>query len=173
MDPKLITPMLMVAFVAWAMYRRVRRNIGRQPLKPGRMTFRVGLFGVIGVMSLAAYAHNPQMAGALLAGLVGGGALAWLGLRHTKFETTPQGTFYTPHTYIGLFVSVLLLARLAYRFVIVYPAMQVAHQASANPFAAYQKSPLTLAIFGLVIGYYVAYYAGVLVRGAGTKATAQ
>lgn len=162
MDPKLVTPILMTAFVAWAIYRRVRRNIGRQKLKPGRMKVRVGIFGLIGLLSLAAYAHNVEMAGALLAGFVGGGALAWLGLRHTRFETTPQGNFYTPHTYIGLFVSMLLLARIAYRFVVVYPAMQAAHQASSDPFAAYQKSPLTLAIFGLVIGYYVAYYAGIL-----------
>lgn len=165
MDPKLLTPMLTAAIVAFAIWRRVRRNIGRQQVKPGRMKFRIGLFAVIGALTLAASAHNPQLFGGLAAGLVGGAALAWLGLRHTKFESTPQGHFYTPHTYIGLFVSVLLLARIAYRLVIVYPAMQMAQQVNANPFAAYQKSPLTLAIFGVVVGYYIAYYVGVLIQG--------
>jgi hypothetical protein len=33
-----------------------------------------------------------------------------------------------------------------------------------NPFAAFQRSPLTLAIFALLIGYYVTYYAGILLR---------
>jgi hypothetical protein len=164
MDTNLVAPMAMTAFIAWAIYRRVRRNIGRQKLQPGRMKFRIALFGLIGALSLVAYAHNVELAGALIAGIAGGGVLAWLGLRHTRFESTPQGDFYTPHTSIGLFVSMLLLARIAYRLVIVYPAMHAAHQAAANPFAAYQKSPLTLAIFGLVIGYYVAYYVAVLLH---------
>jgi hypothetical protein len=38
----------------------------------------------------------------------------------------------------------------------------MAAQADQNPFAAFQRSPLTLAIFGVLVGYYVFYYAGVL-----------
>lgn len=166
MDPKLVTPMLVAAFVLFAIYRRVRRNIGRQRVQPMRMRTRIILFGVIGAIVLLVSARNVELLAAMAAGLAGGVALAWFGLRHTKFELTPQGNFYTPHTYIGLFVSALLLGRIAYRFMIVYPAMQAAQQASANPFAAYQKSPLTLAIFGIVVGYYIAYYAGVLTRSA-------
>src|SRR5437660_387672 len=37
-------------------------------------------------------------------------------------------------------------------------------------FAAYQKSPLTLAILGVVIGYYLLYYAGVLNRSRALQA---
>jgi hypothetical protein len=166
MDPKLVTPLLFAAFVAFAIYRRVRRNIGRQRVQPMRMRSRIILFGVIGALVLAVSARNVELFGATAAGIAGGVALAWLGLRHTQFEITEQGSFYTPHTYIGLFVSALLLGRIAYRFMIVYPAMQAAQQVNANPFAAYQKSPLTLAIFGIVIGYYIAYYAGVLMRSA-------
>ncbi|MEO8803466.1 MAG: DUF1453 domain-containing protein [Rudaea sp.] len=171
MDPKLLTPVLLTAFIAWAMYRRVRRNIGRQPVTPKRMWFRIGIFSVIGVMVLAASMRNAQLAEAMVAGIAAGVLLAWFGLRHTKFEVTPQGSFYTPHTYIGLFVSALLLGRIAYRFLLVYPAMHAATQASANPFAAYQKSPLTLAIFGILVGYYIAYYAGVLGKSRALSAT--
>ncbi len=164
MDPKLLTPMFMVALVVFAIYRRVRRNIGRQRVSPTRMRLRMILLGVVGVLILLASARNAGLFAAMAAGLAGGAALAWLGLKHTQFETTPQGNFYTPHTYIGLFVSALLLGRIAYRFMIVYPLMQAAQQANANPFAAYQKSPLTLAIFGVVVGYYIAYYTGVLIK---------
>lgn len=172
MDPQVTTPLMIGAFVLWAIYRRVRRNVGRQRVQPRRMTMRVGLLGLVGALSLLAYAHNIELAGALLGGLIGGAALAMLGLRHTKFEATAQGKFYTPHTFIGLFVSGLLLARIAYRFAVVFPVMHAAHQANANPFAAYQKSPLTLAIFGIVVGYYVAYYVGVLVVSAKTESSA-
>ncbi|MGH8042612.1 MAG: DUF1453 domain-containing protein [Rudaea sp.] len=164
MDPKILTPILMVGVVAWAIYRRVRRNIGRQRVRPTRMQFRIGILGVIGGLILIGSMRNVELAGGMVAGLVGGVALAWFGLQHTKFEITPQGHFYTPHTYIGLFVSALLLGRIAYRFVVLYPVMHAAQQASANPFGAYQKSPLTLAMFGIVVGYYVAYYVGVLIK---------
>jgi len=85
-------------------------------------------------------------------------------LRHTQFEVTPQGKFYTPHTYIGIFISVLFLGRVAYRFLVLYPGMHAAAQNNADTFAAFQKSPLTLAIFGVLVGYYIAYYVGVLIE---------
>lgn len=162
MDPKLITPVLIAMFVAWAIYRRVRRTIGRQPLAPGRMKFRMGLLGLIGVVMLVFSLRDIELAGALLAGMAAGAALGYFGLRHTVFETTDKGQFYTPHTYIGLFVSALFLGRILYRFLFLYPGMQAAAQANESPFATYQKSPLTLAIFGVLIGYYIVYYAGVL-----------
>jgi hypothetical protein len=162
MDPKLITPVLLGLFVAFVLYRRVRRNIGRQAVSPARLQWRVGIFGVVGALFLFTSLRDINLLGAMVGGLAAGVALGWLGLRHTKFENTPQGNFYTPHTYIGMFVSALLLARIAYRFITVYPAMQAAQQADPNPFAAYQNSPLTVAIFGVLVGYYVFYDVGVL-----------
>jgi cytochrome b561 len=162
MDQKQITLMLTIALVAFAIYRRVRRTIGRQPFQPKRMQARMAIFGVVGAIALLFSFRNIDVGGAMVAGLVGGAALGVFGVRHTKFETTPKGQFYTPHTYIGLFVTLLLLGRLAYRFLIVMPAMQAAAQADANPYAAFQKSPLTMAIFGIVIGYYIAYYGAVI-----------
>lgn len=162
MDHNLITPILITLAVAWAIYRRVRRNIGRQRIRATRMRWRIGLLGIIGVLVLVVSLRHVELCAALIAGVAGGVVLAWFGLRYTQFETTVQGSFYTPHTYIGVFVSVLLLGRIAYRFVAVYPLMHAAVQANSNPMLGYQKSPLTLAIFGVLVGYYVAYYLGVL-----------
>ncbi|MEP6485084.1 MAG: DUF1453 domain-containing protein [Rudaea sp.] len=162
MDPKLVTPILMVAVVAWAVYRRVRRTIGRQPYQPKRMQVRIGFLAFVGLIMLVFSLRNVELAGAALAGIAAGAALGFFGLRHTKFENTPQGQFYTPHLYIGLFVTVLFLGRLAYRFIYLYPTLHAAAQSNESPFASFQKSPLTMAIFGIVIGYYVAYYAGVI-----------
>lgn len=162
MDPKLITPMLMAAFVIFAIYRRVRRTIGRQPFQPRRMQVRMIVLGLFGAIALAFSLRNMEVGGAMMAGLVGGAALGLFGVRLTKFETTAQGQFYTPHTYIGLFVTLLFLGRLAYRFIVVMPLMNAAAQVDANPYASFQKSPLTMAIFGIVIGYYIAYYGAVI-----------
>ena len=60
MDPKLVTPLLFAAFVAFAIYRRVRRNIGRQRVQPMRMRSRIILFGVIGALVLAVSARNVE-----------------------------------------------------------------------------------------------------------------
>lgn len=155
-------PLMMGVFIALAIYRRVRRNVGRQPVQPMRMRTRIVILAVIGALIALGAARDVDLFGALAAGVVGGAALAWLGLRHTKFEHTEQGEFYTPHTYIGLVVSLLLIGRIAYRLLIIYPSMQAAAHADQNPFGAFQRSPLTLAIFGVLIGYYVFYYLGVL-----------
>jgi hypothetical protein len=163
-DPKLITPLLLSLVFVWAIYRRVRRNFGRQPLHAGRLQFRLAVLAVIAVLLLLASVRTTTLIGALLAGIACGAALGYLGLRYTKFEVTPQGRFYTPHTYLGLLVSALFLGRVIFRFLTIYLAGNATPPLNQNPFQAYQKSPLTLAIFGLLAGYYVLFNLGVLRR---------
>lgn len=157
------------ALFVFMMYRRFRRLFGRQRVQPARLRFRIVFLLVIGAMLMLRGSLGAQGGLAVAVGLGGGIALGLLGLRLTTFETTPQGRFYTPHGGIGLLLSALLLGRLAYRLVIVWPLMQGAHVVGEDPFASFQRSPLTLAIFALLIGYYVTYYVGVLLR-AGSDA---
>jgi hypothetical protein len=170
MDPKLITPILIGALVVWAIVRRARRTFGRQPVQPVRMWLRIGILTFAGAAIVATSGmRSPQMLEALIGGLLCGAALAGLGLRHTRFEVTTEGRFYTPHTYIGVAVMLLFLGRLAYRFLYLSSATGGAFAAGPGAAAAYQRSPLTLGTFGLLVGYYVFYYAGVLYR---TRASA-
>lgn len=162
MDLRLLTPFLISALVAWALYRRVRRNFGPQPVRVGRMQFRAGLFCLIGVLLLFISLRDMQLLGALIGGVACGVVLGYVGLRHTKFEVTPQGSFYTPHTYIGLFVTALFIARLLFRFLSLNTGAHTLAQPDPNPFYSYQRSPLTLAIFGVLVGYYVFFTIGVL-----------
>lgn len=162
MDTHLIMPIVFGALLALAIYRRVRRNIGRQKLSPARLSWRVAVLGLAGSMIMLLSLRDMNLFGAMVAGLAVGTLLGWFGLKHTQFEVTPEGRFYTPHTYIGGLISVLFLGRLLYRYVVLYSTGQSFAQTGGNPFAAYQKSPLTLAIFGVLVGYYVAYYAGLL-----------
>ena len=112
---------------------------------------------------------NVSLLLAMGAGIGAGVLLGHLGLRHTKFENTPQGRFYTPHTYIGLFVTGLFIFRIVIRFANLYanPDLTGAPQ---NPAAAYQN-PWTLGIFGVVIGYYVFFNIGVLKKSDRTAPT--
>ena len=148
MDPNLVTPILIAALVVWAIYRRLRRSFGRQAVVPWRLWLRIGILTVVGGMFVASsFVQSTQMLEAVLAGLACGAALGYLGLRHTIFEVTPEGRFYTPHTYIGLVVTALFLGRLLYRFIYLSAHAGAMGNASPDSFAAY-RSPLTLGVSG-------------------------
>lgn len=154
------------ALVLFALYRRFRRMFGRQPLQPSRLKVRVVVMAiVVGLFAVRAL-HSPNVAAAGLGGFAVGALLAYVGLRLTRFEVMPAGIFYTPSGYIGIVLAALLASRLAYRFAVLYPSMRAAQAQSGDPFAAYQSSPLTIGLFGIVIGYYMAYFVGLIIRGA-------
>jgi F0F1-type ATP synthase assembly protein I len=164
-DQQLITSVLLGALLVWAVYRRVRRNFGRQALQVRRLQVRIAILALIGALVLVACARNMELLGALACGAVCGVALGYLGLQHTKFEATPQGSYYTPHTYIGLFVMALFLGRVLFRVLAMHLNTSGLAPPNQNPFDGYQKSPLTMAIFGLLIGYYAFFNIGVLRKG--------
>jgi cytochrome b561 len=85
-------------------------------------------------------------------------------LRHTRFEVTPEGRFYTPHTYLGLAVTLLFLGRLVYRFLYLPNGASGTFGPDPNAAVAYQRTPLTVGIFAVLVGYYVLFYAGVLLK---------
>lgn len=153
---------MIAAFIGWAIYRRARRSFGRQPVSVVRLRLRIGLLAVVGTLILVTSAARMDLLAPMLGGIVCGAVLAMVGLRHTRFEATPEGRFYTPHTYIGLFVSALFIGRILFRFLTLYGHPQSLTQASPNPFDQYQRSPLTLAIFGVLVGYYILFNLGVL-----------
>jgi hypothetical protein len=166
MDPKLIIPILIAALVAWSVVRRLRRTFGRQQVQPARIWVRIGVLTLAGALIGATSAmRGTGMLEALIGGFACGAALAYLGLRHTRFEVTSEGRFYTPHTYIGVAVTLLFLGRLAYRFLYLSNgANGMFRPDTGAAAAAYQRSPLTVGIFAVLIGYYVLFYAGVLLR---------
>jgi len=149
----------MVAFVAWRIYARVRRNIGRQPLQPRRMVVRIAIFSLVSALVGAGVFMQPTLLVGLAGGFLLGVPLALLGLRLTRFEFTSSGNFYTPNTLIGVTLSALFIGRVVYRIIV------LSDRSSSSPTAPeIFHSPLTLSIFGLTAGYYIAYYAGVLRR---------
>jgi xanthine/uracil permease len=157
-----IVPLAVVTLIGWRIITRIRRNIGRQPLNPNRMTLRIALYALLtvalAVISLVLVSRFDVFLG-LLGGLLPGAALGLYGLHLTRFENTPEGRFYTPNPYMGAGLSLLLVGRLGYRlFALTGPDAQSRTQPQL------MQSPLTMVLFGLLAGYYIAYFAGVLVR---------
>ena len=159
-SPQALSLAISVPLIALLYYRRFRRSFGRQPVQPGRMMARVVILGLVGAFLLLGSVMDMRMFGGELAGLVAGVALGLWGLKLTRFERQDDGVHYIPHSWFGIGIMVLLLARLAYRWAVMWPAMQVAHAGIQQ--SPYPRSPLTLALFGLLVGYYVCYYIGVL-----------
>jgi MFS family permease len=158
MTPAPIAPFLIGGLVAWGIYRRVRRNIGRQPLRPRRITVSIVIFSVVSILFFIMSLQHPRLMLGIGGGLLCGVLLGFVGLRLTKFETTDQGHFYTPNTHIGVALSALFIGRMLYRFWV----LRDADYSSGHP-PPFQ-SPLTFFIFGLIAGYYIVYYIGLFVH---------
>jgi hypothetical protein len=148
----------LVALVAWRMYSRMRRLIGRQRLSRVRPWVSVCLFPIlVSVLALLSLA-DPHAIAALMAGVVAGATLAAYGLRLTKFEETADGLFYTPNAHIGIALSLLLAGRILYR--VGYLSFSTTPTAGSP--TAIALNPITLAIIGALAGYYFAYAMGLL-----------
>ena len=146
-------------------YRRVRRNFGRQPLRSGRLIIRTAFLAIVaGILLMAGFIGGGiSMAGwGVLAGLAVGAVVGVFGVRMTGFETVEGTHWYTPHPGIGLALTALVLGRLAYRFFAVRATASAVAAADASVLVNLQRSPLTLAMAGLLIGYYLAFNVGLL-----------
>ena len=156
--PNLLPFLVIIPLVAWRMYSRIKRNIGRQHLSKWRPWVTLTIFPVIVILISLGAVSQPMRLLAMAGGIVAGAVLGVFGTRHTKFENSPEGIFYTPNAHIGIALSVLFLARFVYRMFQHY-SLDPGAQPSLNDLA---NSPLTLSIFGLLAGYYVTYAIGLI-----------
>jgi len=147
------------ALVAWRVYARIRRMVGRQRLSRYRAPITLGIYALLLVLVALPSLSHPERLWWLPAGLACGVALGVFGLRHTRFEAVRgEGFFYTPNAHLGIGLSLLFVARIAYRIYEVYAGDLAAPHGTVG----FAQSPLTLAVFGLLAGYYISYAAGLL-----------
>jgi hypothetical protein len=149
---------LMLPLLAWRVYMRFRRMVGRQRLSPVRPWITLAIFSIfLVVLTWGAFASVDRLEW-LGAGLTGGTLLALFGLYQTRFEPTAEGLFYTPNAYLGIAMSLLFLGRIAYRIFEVYNIQP----GSFHGPSSFTRSPLTLGIFGIIAGYYMSYSIGLM-----------
>ena len=179
-----IGPFLFAALIVFALYRRLRRSFGRQPLRPARMILRIVLITVAGCALLPMAFLSARYLWAEIAGAALGMGLGSWGAERTRFVTFGGRLHYVPHTYTGIAVSLLFVGRLAFRAVQVYARVQAPHAADGggayvtdapDPSLAFApasmvRSPLTVGIFFVLAGYYLWYYGSVLWKSKHLKA---
>lgn len=159
----------LVAVLVFALYRRGRRMIGRQRYRDGRVRVRVGVIAVLTLFAaggLFRYGDVTEAAGAAAAGFVIGLVIAALALRFTQMGRDENGVWYVPNLYLGIGLIALLVARYAYEYVVVFPQLrrEAAAAAHGGTLSVVPVQPVLHGVLFLVLGYYLAYYAGVLVR---------
>jgi hypothetical protein len=98
-----------------------------------------------------------------LIGMALGGILGLLGLAMTRWESKPEGLFYTPSRWLALFVTLAIAAR------VVYGWWRVTHSGSTAPDGQHwlitaSGTQLSLAVAAGLIAYYLVYSIGVRLR---------
>jgi len=165
-DYSRIWPYAIAGLAVLLIYRRFRRSFGRQPMRPVRMWIRIAVLILLGCSLLPYAFKSGQFLFAELAGAMAGMALGFWGARHTRYATYEGRLHYVPHTYAGVAVSLLFIGRMVYRVVEWYGENGAPGGPSTVPqgFAPppMMKSPSTVGLIFVVVGYYVCYYAIVL-----------
>lgn len=157
--PTTLSPLLLTAAVGFAYVRRIRRSFGRQPYHPKRTYARVVLLALASAFLMVAAMMLPvaNVALAITAGFVVGGTLSAFAVRHMRVDVADGACWYTPNPWIGGVLSLLLVARLAWRF------GNGALSGGASQ-AAQNASPLTLGLAAILVAFYLVNGAGLAWR---------
>jgi hypothetical protein len=158
----LLLPVVMLALTPLMLIQRYRVGTARRMARPWVATFSLVMLGISTIFFLAgsavtAFWIEDAFRGAA-AGVAIGVVLGVAGLLLTRWEATARSLHYTPNRWLVLIVTFIVSARLLYglyRSLLVAQA-GVSGQAVVMAFGV----PQSLAAGGTVIGYYLAYGAG-------------
>ena len=162
---------VVVMLLAFVLYRRGKRLIGYQRFNERRTLVRTLIMGALILFVLASYIHLPDpmlQYGSAAAGFVLGALVALPALRYTQMGRDEKGVWYVPNLYLGIGLIALLIARFIYEYVVIFPQIRHQVQTAVEQKGAVPMSiasqPILHAVLFLVLGYYLLYYAGILLR---------
>ena len=96
-----------------------------------------------------------------LAGMPVGGLLGLLGLMVTRWESQPEGFFYTPSRWLALLVMLAIAARLVYGW---WHGLHRNVSGVQHWLTSASGHQLSVAVAAGLIGYYLVYAIGVRIR---------
>jgi hypothetical protein len=152
-----------VALIPLSIVQRFRMGTMRRAARGWVVT--LNLFGVLlsaGIFTLAALVATRWATNALaytLAGLAVGCTLGLLGLALTRWERAAGRLYYTPNRWLVLGVTLIVAARVVYGFWRSWNAWQ--SSVSQLTWVAASGIAESMSAGAVVLGYYLAYWAGV------------
>ena len=159
METTTLALLFLVPLLVWRIYSRLKKLVARQKSQLWR--HRLVAFGVTALIVFLATTTKFDILplSSLGAGVLAGGWLGVLGIKLTRFEQVGKDYYFTQHRYLGLAITMLFIARLLYRGMEIYLNTRLDVPVPPPPFG---QSPLTMAAYGMVTGYYAAYAWGLL-----------
>ena len=159
METTTLALLFLVPLLVWRIYSRLKKLVARQKSQLWR--HRLVAFGVPALIVFLATTTKFEILplSSLGAGVLAGGWLGVLGIKLTRFEQVGKDYYFTQHRYLGLAITMLFIARLLYRGMEIYLNTRLDVPVPPPPFG---QSPLTMAAYGMVTGYYAAYAWGLL-----------
>ena len=159
----LALPLVIIALTPFMLIQRYRVGSSRRQARPWMAGFGLimmilsTIFFLVG-SAITAFWVQDALTGAA-AGVGVGLVLGIVGLLFTRWEATPRTLHYTPNRWLVLLVTFIVSARVLYGFYRSFLMAQAGVTGTSLVLAF--GIPESLAAGGTVIGYYLAYHAGV------------
>jgi hypothetical protein len=158
-----LLPFVLLVLMPLTLFQRYRMGSARRKARPWLSTLGLVLMSLSTIGFLAGAAVTsvwiPHAFRGAAVGVVAGAGLGVLGLLLTRWEPTPATLHYTPNRWLVLLVTLMVAARVAYGLWRSWKAAQAGLYGTEMVLAF--GIPQSLAVGGTVIGYYIAYAAGV------------
>ena len=159
----LLLPLVLLVLMPLILVQRYRMGSARRVARPWMLTLSLVLMAFSAIFFLAGAALTaiwiPNAFGGAAAGVAVGTGLGIGGLLLTRWEATPATLHYTPNRWLVLLVTLMVSARVLYGL---WRSWQVARSGVyGTEMVLAFGIPQSLAVGGTVIGYYIAYAAGV------------
>jgi hypothetical protein len=158
-----LLPMIVIALMPLILIQRYRIGSSRRLARPWMATLGMVSMGLSAVTFLLSAAVTniwiPESLRYAAMGLGFGLGMGAVGLALTRWEATPQSLHYTANRWLVMFITLVVTARVMYGF---YRSLLFAEGYVTAPSAiAAFGIPQSLAAGATVVGYYLAYSAGV------------
>jgi hypothetical protein len=159
----LILPFVLLALVPFSLVLRYRASTARRQARGWIAAINVVAFGISAALFLAVAAVTslwvPRAFTYTLAGLAGGCALGVLGLWLSRWEATAHALHYTPSRFLVLTIMLVVASRMAFGLWRAWHAWHTAMDKAS--WLAASGAAGSLAAGAVVLGYFLAYHAGV------------
>jgi hypothetical protein len=159
-------PIVVIALMPVLLIQRYRAGTLRRPARRWMVMLAVVSTGMSALFLLLSSAFTniwvSDAFGDTALGLTAGCVLGIVGLLITKWEPTPRSLHYTPNRWMVLVITLLIAGRILFGLYRVGVAAEsgMSGRDVAGAFGVAES----LGAAGFVIGYYLAYHVGVIVR---------
>lgn len=158
-----LLPIVLLGLMPFVLVQRYRMGSARRKARPWLLTVGLVTMALSTVAFLAGAAVTavwiPHAFRGAVIGVAVGTLLGVVGMLTTRWEATPATLHYTPNRWLVLLVTLMVAARIAYGL---WRSWQVAQAGVyGTELVRAFGIPTSLAVGGVVIGYYLAYASAV------------